>query len=1251
MAQETMTGNFSGTHTAPCSSGPVTGSFSGSATAVIQPSLDSLAVSGGSFTGSVFGGGTATGCDGTEAITFAGTLSGTVSPGGAVSFSLTGLGNGDENVSGGGSGTTTALTGQVAVSNAQGDSGSGTFSLNAAPASNLTGSFTGSGTSYCNPGTTDTSTGQVAASGLLVASVQPSLNSLAATGGSFSGSLSGGGSVSNTCDATLGLTATGTISGTVSPGGAVSWSFTLNTIDTGGNALAITGSTGAGTTSALTYNGSFFDPTQEPAPISVAIVLSASAQPSQSTAPPLQISGGGGSSQITLTGGTVGMAYAQNLPAAGGAPPYTWSLTGGALPHGLTLAANGFLSGSPTQAGNSVFTATVTDLTGASSSSQFSVTIAPQAVAITTTSLPNGIVATPYPAQVLAASGGTPPYAFQIVGTLPAGLSFANGIISGTPTAAGSFTISVSVSDSSSPAQTGSATLSLTVNPSHTDLVLTQSALTFTLPNGASQLPPGDRINVQSNNPSQLIAYTVAVNPAAPWLSVQSGASTPGALNISLTSQALQLKASAQTSIVVSCATDSPCTGNSQTIVVSLNLTVAAPQLVVTTPSLAFTASSGDPQLVSDTLGLANGGGGSITVNSVTAANSWVSISGVPASLEGGSPRSATVTVDPTGLAAGFYQSSVSIATSVGTVSVPLTLLISPSASITLNPSGMVLNALAGSLPGNPAGSFEVSATGNSPLNWTASVIPGANWLTLTTTSGTSSAASPGSVSFTINSAATSLPAGAYYGAIQINSPDAVDSPQTFVVVLNVVAAATGVTPAPQPAGLLFVASATLPSAQNVEVYAGTSVAQTYQAASDSSWLSVTPATGSTSSDSPGASSVSVNLKGLPPGVYTGGVSYAFSGAAVRTVNVTLIVEPGAVTSSDRNGPASLASPSCVPANLVPTEIGLVNSFSQPAGWPTPLSVLLTDDCGQPITNGQVVATFSNGDPPLILGAADSTTGTYSATWTPRSTAQQIAIQVTASSPNLPSATTQLAGQVTPSAVPLLTPNGTLNAFAIAAEPGAPFAPGTIVQIYGANLASQSASAGAIPLPVSLNQTSVIIGGVTAPLYYASPGQINAQIPFDLTPGNPYQVIVNANGALSTPYQIQLVPDAPAIAQFAGGKIIAQHQDGSLVTESSPAAPSEYLTMYLVGMGLTNQTVPSGAASPSAKLAVALDTPAVTLNGAPVNNIIYAGLTPTEVGLYQVNFQVPAGAPNGDLPLVLTQSSGMSNSTILPVHN
>jgi uncharacterized protein (TIGR03437 family) len=808
----------------------------------------------------------------------------------------------------------------------------------------------------------------------------------------------------------------------------------------------------------------------------------------------------------------------------------------------------------------------------------------------------------------------------------------------------------INVSDSGSPAQTGSAQLTITINPAGTALVLSQTAATFTLASGASILPSIVRVNVQSSNASQPISYTVAMNPSVPWLSFQTGTSTPGAISLSLTAQALNLTAGAKTSVVVTCAPGGPCAGNSQTIAVSLNVTTAAPQLVVTTPSLSFTASSSNPQFVAQSLGLQNTGGGTISINSVTAADGFVMVGGFPASLAGGPPAYISIVVNPTGLTAGFYQSSITVVTSIGTVRVPVNVLVTPSATMTLNPAGTIFNAQTGSLPGNANGSFRVSVTGGASISWTAAVLPGASWLTLNTPSGNSTPANPGTVSFTINSAAASLAAGAYYGAIQVSSPNVVDSPLTFIVVLNVVSTVSAVAPNPQPAGLLFLASSAAPAAQTVKVYAGTTTAVTYQAASDSPWLSVTPATGTTSSTAVASSSISVNLSGLTAGIYRGGVSYAFAGAAVRTVNVTLIIETGAVT-SDRPGPAPQATTSCTPTKLVPTENGLVNSFSQPAAWPTPLSILLVNDCGQPVINGQVVATFSNGDPPLILPAADTTTGTYSGTWTPLHTAQQIGIILRAFAPPLPTAVAQIAGQVTPNAAPVVSPGGTLNAFAIAAEPGVPLSPGTVVAIYGSNLAAQPTQPGVIPLPTTVNNTSVIIGGIQSPLYYVSPGQINAQIPFELTAGNPYQLIVNANGALSTPYPIQLVDASPGIAQFASGGIIAQHPDFSLVTETSPAKPGEFIQMYLVGMGGTDQTVVSGTASPSASPANTLDKPTLTLNGSPVTNVIFAGLTPTLVGLYQVNFQVPTNAPNGDLSLVLTQASGVSNSTVLPVHN
>src|SRR6185437_299953 len=103
-----------------------------------------------------------------------------------------------------------------------------------------------------------------------------------------------------------------------------------------------------------------------------------------------------------------------------------------------------------------------------------------------------------------------------------------------------------------------------------------------------------------------------------------------------------------------------------------------------------------------------------------------------------------------------------------------------------------------------------------------------------------------------------------------------------------------------------------------------------------------------------------------------------------------------------------------------------------------------------------------------------------------------------------------IAGKVTPNAAPVLAPNGTLDIF----HPlvGGGLGPGNIVQIYGTSLASQQQAPITLPLPTTVAGTQVLIGGIASPLFYVSPGQVNAQIPFELETGKQYQVIVSANG-------------------------------------------------------------------------------------------------------------------------------------------
>ncbi len=522
-------------------------------------------------------------------------------------------------------------------------------------------------------------------------------------------------------------------------------------------------------------------------------------------------------------------------------------------------------------------------------------------------------------------------------------------------------------------------------------------------------------VGVQSTVPSQPITYTVSVSPAAPWLALTNGTTTPDSITVALTAAALSLSPGPyQTTITATC-TSNACNNHTQTVTVNLTVTATPSQLVITTGLLSFATTSAALGALSQPINIQNAGGGSLGFASLSCEAPWCTAGPAPQSLGGGASAAIPVTVDPTLLSPGFYRTQVDIATSGGKGSVPVTLFISANSTLTLAPAGTLFNTPAGSAPGNSSGSFLVSVNSTTPVNFSAAIITGANFLNLQTTSGSASSTQPGVVSFSLNTAAVAaLAPGAYYGQIQVTSSQLSNSPETFEVVLNVAAANSPVAPDPEPGGQLFITSVggVLPP-QTVAIYSGSPGPLTFQASASTTaaggsggWLSVTPATGTASQSSPGVTTVSVDTSKLSAGVYQGGVSYSLSATAIRTVNVTLIVASTGGTGGGSALPtlSSNAVPragGCTPSRLVPAQTGLVQSFFAPAGWPTPLSVLLFDDCGSVVNNGQIVATFSNGDPPLALPLANPSQGIYSGTWSPASPSSQVTINVTASAAKL----------------------------------------------------------------------------------------------------------------------------------------------------------------------------------------------------------------------------------------------------------
>jgi len=162
----------------------------------------------------------------------------------------------------------------------------------------------------------------------------------------------------------------------------------------------------------------------------------------------------------SLPDGATNQSYAAALTATGGKTPYTWSIPSGTLPTGLMLNSGGAIGGTPTVTGTNTFTTKVADAAKPVPNTQslsLSITIAaaPVPPLACTATLPSGQATVAY-SGAINCTGGTKPYSFAVtIGSLPAGLSLnsTTGVISGTPTTAGTFNFTVTITDSTTGAQ------------------------------------------------------------------------------------------------------------------------------------------------------------------------------------------------------------------------------------------------------------------------------------------------------------------------------------------------------------------------------------------------------------------------------------------------------------------------------------------------------------------------------------------------------------------------------------------------------------------------------------------------------------------------------------------------------------------------------------------------------------------------------------------------------------------------------
>jgi uncharacterized protein (TIGR03437 family) len=207
-------------------------------------------------------------------------------------------------------------------------------------------------------------------------------------------------------------------------------------------------------------------------------------------------------------------------------------------------------------------------------------------------------------------------------------------------------------------------------------------------------------------------------------------------------------------------------------------------------------------------------------------------------------------------------------------------------------------------------------------------------------------------------------------------------------------------------------------------------------------------------------------------------------------------------------------------------------------------------------------------------------------------------------------------------------------------------APGSIISIYGSGIAQTTLPAASLPLPATLAGATVTISGINAPIFYASPVQINAQVPFQIAPGNA-AVVVKLGSNVVGSSSITVKSIAPGMFLGSGGQAAALNQDGSANGAGNPAAVGSVMAVFLTGLGPVNHAVATGAAASANPISNVTGTVSATVGGVAAQ-VSFAGLAPGFAGLYQVNIRVPQVA-EGNLALVVSVGGVGSNSGLVSV--
>jgi uncharacterized protein (TIGR03437 family) len=231
-----------------------------------------------------------------------------------------------------------------------------------------------------------------------------------------------------------------------------------------------------------------------------------------------------------------------------------------------------------------------------------------------------------------------------------------------------------------------------------------------------------------------------------------------------------------------------------------------------------------------------------------------------------------------------------------------------------------------------------------------------------------------------------------------------------------------------------------------------------------------------------------------------------------------------------------------------------------------------------------------------------------------------------------------------------LDPTGIVNAGS-SAPFTASIAPGELLNLYGANLASGIQVASSIPFPTTLGNVQVMVNNIPAPIYYVYPTVLAVIVPYGVT-GSIAKVQVFNNNVASNTVTAWISKTAPGVlTQSANGLGYGDvvHLDGTNVNAKNPAQIGETVSVYLTGLGAVSPTIADGAAGPTNPLSITPTGTIAAYIGGVAATVGYAGLAPQLAGLYQINLTVPAGLTAGDNNLDIAGPDAYSSECLIAI--